>query len=292
MSIKIITDSASDITQKEADELGIKVLPLQVSFDSEDYLDGITLSHDEFYEKLIESDVIPKTSQISAYTFEEAFREALREENEVLCITISSKLSGTYDSACSAAKEIGRGVTVIDSENVAVGERLLILRAIELAKAGVPFDQMAEQLRHERSQIHVIALLDTLEYLKKGGRISSAVAFVGGVLSIKPVVEIRDGEVRFLGTARGSRAGNNRLNEKVTASGGVDFSRPVYLTYSGLNDRLLQKYISDSTSLYQGKISELPICSVGCTIGTYAGPGAIGVAFFEPENGDSIPKMN
>lgn len=288
MEIKIITDSASDITQKEAQELGIKVLPLQVSFGSEDYLDGITLSHYEFYEKLIESDVIPKTSQISSYTFEEAFREAVEEGAEVLCITLSSKLSGTYNSACSAAAEVGGKITVIDSESVAVGERLLILRTLEMIKEGMPSEEIAGKLKYERRQLRVMALLNTLEYLKKGGRISSAVALIGGALSIKPVVEIRNGEVQFLGTARGSRAGNNRLNEKIKASGGVDFSRPVYLTYSGLNDSLLQKYISDSASLYPGKVDELPTCCVGCTIGTYAGPGAIGIAFFAKEDGSSI----
>lgn len=283
MSIRIITDSASDITQKEAEELGIQVLPLRVSFDSEEYLDGITLSHHEFCEKLIESDVLPKTSQITSYYFEEAFRTALEEGHEVLCITMSSKLSGTYNSACVAADEIGSGVVVVDSENVAIGERILVLRALKLIKDGLPLADIVQQLEYERRQIRVIALLDTLEYLKKGGRISSVAAFAGGILALKPVIEIRDGEVKLLGKARGSRAGNNRLNEEVKAVGGVDFTRPVYLTYGGLNDDLLKKYITDSAALYEGKIDRLPICSVGCTIGTYAGPGAIGVAFFASE---------
>ncbi|MCQ2405690.1 MAG: DegV family protein [Oscillospiraceae bacterium] len=281
MSIKVITDSASDITQKEAVELGISVVPMTVSFGGTEYVDGVTLNHRQFFEKLVETDVLPTTSQVSPASFEDAFSEASRDGSEIICITLSSKLSGTYQSACIAAEEYPN-VTVIDSENVSAGIRILALRALEFIKKGMSVAEIKDILLKERKQVKVIALLDTLEYLKKGGRISAATAFAGGILSIKPVIEISEGEVKIIGKARGSKAGNNRLNEKVEESGGIDFSCPICLAYSGLDDSMLRKYIEDSKALYSGKMDkeELPVATIGSVVGTHAGPGVVGIAFF------------
>ncbi|MCF0120316.1 MAG: DegV family protein [Oscillospiraceae bacterium] len=286
MSIKIVTDSASDITQAEAQSLGITVLPSTVIFGDEEYLDGVTLSHREFYEKLIETDVLPTTSQIPLVEFERVFRELTADGSDVLCITISSKLSGAFGGASVAAQNVGERVTVVDSENAALGERIFVMRALELVQSGMSVKEVEAQLISERSDIHLIAMLDTLEYLKKGGRISAMTAFAGGILAIKPVIEVRDGEVQLLGKARGSRAANNRLNEMVAAAGGIDFSRPLCLSYSGLSDGLLKKYIADSESLYKGMTDSLPISTLGSTIGVHVGPGAIGLAFFAAEKGE------
>lgn len=283
MSVQIVIDSACDLPKSTADTLGLHYMPMRTIFGDQEYLDGISLTGEQFYEKLIETDEVPKTSQVPPSDFEAAFEKIIAAGDTALCITISSKLSGTYQSAMIAAERFGDKVIVVDSLNVTVGEQLLVLRAMQLQKEGWSAWEMAEILNHEKKRIRLIALLDTLEYLKKGGRISSTVAFAGTLLSIKPVIALVDGEIELLGKARGSKNGNNKLMELVESSRGIDFERPFSLAYSGLSDHLLRKYITDSHALYEGKTDHLPVCRIGSTIGTHAGPGAIGVAFFENE---------
>lgn len=291
--IKIITDSGSDILQEECDK--VRVLPLHVSFGEEHYRDGVDLLHETFYEKLIETDVLPKTSQISPYEFMEAYRQELdadasagegqMSDKQILVITLSSRLSGTYQSACIAAEEFEGQVYVVDSENVTVGQKCLVMRAVELVEADYGIDEIVGILEEEKKQIQLIALLDTLEYLKKGGRISAASAALGNALSIKPVVGVGAGEILVLGKAHGSKNGKNLLMQRTKQAGGIDFSRPFYLGYTGLSDKLICKYIEDSRMLWEKAHTkeELPIVSVGAAIGTHVGPGAIAVAFFAPQ---------
>lgn len=276
--IRIITDSASDIVDNRREDL--TVLPVSITFGSEEFRDGITLTHEAFYEKLIECDALPVTSQVAPFAFEEAFREAVEAGGQVIAITLSSKLSGTYQSACIAAEEFPGKVFVVDSANATIGELVLVERAVELMDQGLEAAAIADRLEREREDIRLVGLLDTLEYLKKGGRVSASVAMVGGLLSIKPVVAVQEGEVVMLGKARGSKNGNNLLIQEIQKNGGVDFGRPYRLGYTGLNDSLLQKYIADSAALWEGHTDALPICTVGGTIGTHVGPGAVAVAFF------------
>ena len=265
-NIRIITDSASDMPVDYRED--VTVVPLHVRFGTEEYLDGVNLSHREFYEKLIENEELPTTSQVAPYAFEDVYEKARQAGEQVIVITISGRLSGTYQSACIAASDYEDIVHVIDSENVTVGERALVLTC------ALPiFDR-------EKKNIHVVGLLDTLEYLKRGGRISKTAAFVGGMLSIKPVISIEAGEVAMLGKARGSKQGNNLLVQQIEKAGGIDFSKPLYLGYAGLDDTLLQKYITDSAHLWKEHADSLDIMSVGGAIGTHVGPGAIAVAFF------------
>ena len=278
MAIRIITDSASDITQVEAAAWGVQVLPLRTIFGQEEFLDGITIDHETFFQKLIESDVLPTTSQLSPFQYEEPFRQAAEAGDEVVCITLSCKLSGCYQSASIAAEDLP--VVLVDSCNVTIGERLLVERAVQLRDQGLSAQEIGQQLEREKSQIRLIALLDTLEYLKKGGRISSAAALAGSLLSIKPVIAVEHGEIAILGKARGSKNGNNMLMTLVEKNGGINFEMPYCLAYSGLSDALLRKYIADSQSLYSGRAEHLPVSTIGSTIGTHAGPGAIAVAFF------------
>ena len=280
MAIRIITDSASDILPKEAEKLNIKVLPLKTYFGEEEYLDGVTITNAEFFQKLVESDVMPTTSQLAPYEYEDAFREAIEAGDEVISISLSSKLSGSYQSASIAAEEFGDAIALVDSENVSLGEWTLVQLAVRLRDEGKSKQEIVNILEEKKKKIRVIALLDTLEYLKKGGRISSAAAFAGTLLSIKPVVTVEDGVVAVLGKARGSRNGNNMLMDLVRKSGGINFDMPYCLAYTGLSDALLQKYIQDSAALYEGQTDCLPIVSIGSTIGTHVGPGAIGAAFF------------
>ena len=278
MAIRIITDSASDITQVEAAAWGVQVLPLRTIFGQEEFLDGITIDHETFFQKLIESDVLPTTSQLSPFQYEEPFRQAAEAGDEVVCITLSSKLSGCYQSASIAAEDLP--VVLVDSLNVTVGERLLVERAVQLRDQGLSAREIGQQLEAEKGRIRLIALLDTLEYLKKGGRISSAAALAGSLLSIKPVIAVEHGEIAILGKARGSKNGSNMLMTLVEKNGGINFELPYCLAYSGLSDALLRKYIADSQSLYSGRAEHLPVSTIGSPIRPHAGPGAIAVAFF------------
>ena len=280
MSVKIICDSASDITQKEAKEWDVIVLPLKTIWEGKEYQDGVSMEPKEFYERLVETDELPTTSQVTPYEFEEAFRKVIENGDTAVCLTVSSKLSGTYQSAVIANEEVGYKVELVDTLNVALGENILVKRAIQLRDEGKSASEIAQILQEEKEKVRLVALLDTLEYLKKGGRVSQTTAFAGTVLKIKPVVGIVDGVIEVLGKARGSKNGNNKLIEQIQTAGGVDFSRPFVLGYSGLSDEILQKYIKDSAHLYEGKTDNLPIITIGSSIGTHAGPGAIGVAFF------------
>lgn len=287
MSVKIITDSASDITQEEAKKLGITVLPLTIFFETEEFQDNVTLSTTEYYNKLIESAELPKTSQVTPYAFSKAYKDAFNEHDEIVVITISKYLSGCFQSATLAKEEFddNNNIYLIDSLNATIGEQVLVKLAVKLRDEGKSGAEIASILEEKVSKVRLIALLDTLEYLKKGGRISSATAFFGGLLSIKPVIGIDNGQVKMIGKARGSKNANNLLKELVVQNGGIDFELPFSLAYSGLNDTLLQKYIFDNKDLYEKYVDSntLGITQIGCTIGTHVGPGAIAVAFFSKE---------
>lgn len=281
MAIQFIIDSASDIIPAEAEKLGLIHLPLKVIFGEEEYSDAVNLTHTEFYEKLIESDALPKTSQVNPDAFEQAYKKVVEAGDTAVVVTLSSKLSGTYQSAVIAAEDYEGQIFVVDSENVCIGERILIQRGLALRNQGLSAAEIKARLDEEKHHIRLLALLDTLEYLKKGGRISPAVALAGNILSIKPVIAVENGEVSLVGKARGSKKGNNLLRELVENCGGINFEKPYALAYSGLSDALLKKYVEDSGELWKSSAEELPITTVGCTIGTHVGPGAIAVAFFE-----------
>jgi DegV family protein with EDD domain len=278
MRVKIVVDSTADMIP--AVRSRVEVVPLTIHFGEEEYIDGITIDSRTFYEKLIESDVLPTTSQATPFVFEEAFRDAVADGSQVVCITCSSKLSGTYQSAVIAAEEFAGKVWVVDSHTIALGSAILTEYALQLVDQGMDAENIAWKLMQKREKIRLLAMLDTLEYLKKGGRISSAVALAGGLLNIKPVVCIENGEIKMLGKARGSRQANNLLVQEIGKAGGVDFKKPVLLGYTGLSDSLLKKYIQDSASIWEGQLDYLPYEVVGSVVGTHAGPGAVAVAFF------------
>jgi len=278
MSVKIIVDSTADLLPEIAAQ--VKVVPLTIRFGDREFIDGVTIDSRKFYEMLVESNDLPTTSQANPGAFTEAFTEAVDEGFEVVCITCSAKLSGTHQSAVIAAADHPGKVFVVDSQSIALGSAILIQYALELADSGMNAEEIAWKLLQKREKIRLIAMLDTLEYLKKGGRISKTVAFTGGLLNIKPVICIEDGEIKILGKARGSKQGNNLLVQEIQKAGGVDFHKPLLLGYTGLSDTLLRKYIADSAQLWEGNVQELPVQVVGSVVGTHAGPGAVAVAFF------------
>lgn len=282
MNVKIIVDSTADLTPRVRSR--VEVVPLTIRFGAQEYIDGITIDSRTFYEKLIESDVLPTTSQASPFDFEEKFRGAVEEGFQVVCITVSSGLSGTYQSACIAAEEYPGKVFVVDSQTIALGSAILTDYALSLVDRGMDAETISWKLLQKREKVRLLAMLDTLEYLKKGGRISSAVALAGGLLNIKPVVCIENGGIKMLGKARGSRQANNLLVQEIEKAGGVDFRKPVLLGYTGLSDALLQKYIRDSAALWEDHVGELPCSVVGSVVGTHAGPGAVAVAFFAQDS--------
>lgn len=278
MKTRIIVDSTADLTPKYKSR--VSVVPLTVRFGEEEYIDGVTIGHKAFYEKLIESDVLPATSQATPDDFMKELEKAKEAGEAAVVITLASKFSGTYQSAVIAAAEY-KNVYVIDSASVTVGTGILVELALRLLDEGKNAEEIARILEEEKKKIIIVALVDTLEYLKKGGRISKAVAFAGGVLNIKPVLSVIDGEINMLGKARGSKAGNNLLVQEIEKAGGIDFSKPVLLGYSGISDSLLLKYIEDSRHIWEGNLDEVCYTTVGSVIGTHAGPGAVAVAFFK-----------
>lgn len=279
MGVKIITDSSADLMDDIKKQCII--VPLRVSFGDEEYIDGVTIDNEEFYRRLIEYDVLPTTSQATPHMFSETFEKVVNAGDTAVVITLASKLSGTYQSACIAASEFEDKIFVVDSTQATIGTSIQVNRAVELSNKGLSAKEIFETIEEEKKKVRLVAVLDTLEYLQKGGRISKAAAFAGGLLSIKPVIAIDDGEVKVLGKARGSKQGNNYLIKMIEEAGGVDYDMPIMLAYSGLSDMLLQKYIEDSASLWEGKVEKLDIASICPAIGTHVGPGAIAVAFFE-----------
>ena len=278
MKIRIIVDSTADLMPEFKSR--VHTVPLTVHFGEEEYIDGVTIDHNTFYEKLIESDVLPSTSQATPDAFMKEFEKAKAAGESAVVITLASKFSGTYQSAMIAATEY-ENIYVVDSASAAMGSGILVELAFRLLDAGKSAEEIASILEKEKTKVVIVALADTLEYLKKGGRISKTVAFAGTVLNIKPVLSVIDGEIHMLGKARGSKMGNNLLVQEIDKAGGIDFTKPVLLGYSGISDALLQKYIEDSRYIWEGNLPEIRYTTVGSVIGTHAGPGAVVVAFFK-----------
>ena len=278
MAIKIVIDSAADIAEKEAKELGIEMVPLVINFGVDEYYDGVDLLPIDFYDKLRTSKVLPKTSQVSPFRFEEVFQNLVDNGDEVLVITISSKLSGTYRSAVSAAQKFTGKVKVVDSLSAAIGEWLLCQEALKMIDNGYNLEQIYERLNNLKENIVIMAVLDTLTYLKKGGRISATVALVGGVLNIKPIVSLIDGEVKMIGKTRGQKKGALFMNGIINGHN-IDLELPFGVLYSG-NDSSIGIEYAKNIKKYFNEI-DMPIRVLGSTIGTHVGPGIFGVAYFK-----------
>ncbi|MBQ8424618.1 MAG: DegV family protein [Clostridia bacterium] len=278
--VKIIIDSGSDISKKEAEELGIILAPIEVQFGEEQYFDGDTLLPSEFYEKLEKSNELPKTSLVNEFRWTELFEKEINNGNDVVAIILSSKISGTYKCACDASTKFNGKVKVVDSLSATLGQRLLCKYAIRLSSENKTAEEIANLLNEKKNKLHIYAAIDTLKYLKMGGRISSATAFFGEILSIKPLISVVDGEVKVIGKEKGIKKSCIAI-KKLIENHNFDFSMPYGLLWSGNNRTNLDKFIQFNSSIWTENNEEISQHILGSTIGSHIGPGAFGFVFFE-----------
>lgn len=281
MSVKIIVDSASDIKVATAKEQGLLFAPLKTVLAGVEYRDGIDITPDTFYDKLQANKELARTSQLNMGEFNALFEEAVKEGDEVLVITLSSGLSGTYQSAAIAASAYEGKVFLVDSLSATAGEQILIAHAIALRDAGKSAAEICAELNELRKKARLFVRVQTLEYLKRGGRISKTAAFVSGMLHFMPVLTLNgEGKLETVGKARGVRMSHKMMNDAIKAVGGIDFSYPVAITYAGdLSDGTVDAYLADSKEIFGENEKGVMIGQLGCVIGTHTGPGAIVVSF-------------
>lgn len=280
MGVRIIVDSTTDLLTEYKEH--VTVVPLTVHFGDEEYVDGVTIDHTTFYEKLASGEAMPTTSQATPDVFAQVFEEVHQAGDSAVVITLSSQLSGTYQSARIAAADY-ENIYVVDSGSVAIGGAILVEQVLHYLEQGMSAKELAATLEQEKERIVIVALVDTLEYLKRGGRVSRSVAFAGAMLNIKPVLSVHNGEIAMLGKARGSKMGNTLLTQEIKKAGGVDFSKPILFGYSGLSDELLLKYREESKPFWDTGLKTFRYTSIGSVIGTHAGPGAIAAAFYRQD---------
>ncbi len=277
MGIRIVIDSTSDVTEEIIRKHNLKMVPLTVNFENESYLDKVELSSKDFFEKLGNSEKLPTTSQVSPGAFAEAFSEILLEGDQVLGIFLASELSGTYDSARIAKDMIGSdNIRIMDSKSVCLGAFTLILKAIELVEQNKDIDEIVDELEKMKDKIVAIAVLDTLRYLEKGGRLSKGQAVVGSLLNIKPILEIKDGTLTVLEKIRGRNKIVKWVDEWIEKNNYNLSDKTVLLFYA--QDRDSIKSIRENFE-ENYKIKNIIEQEVGAVIGTHTGPGVLGIAF-------------
>lgn len=278
--VRIITDSASDLTQAEARKMGVQVIPLHLTLEDGTVLrDGVDTEPDWFYTELAACKKLPTTSQPSPDLFAQAFDSACAAGDETVAILISSALSGTYQSAQIAAGMSGcEHVCLVDSCTVSLAEGLLVRLAVRLRSAGLGARQIAAALEQAKAHLHLVAVIDDLKYLRKGGRLPAAAAFAGSMLGIRPLITIREGKVVLAGRARGLPGAYVALFQALDTHGGIDLTREYIAGYTDRRAQLDPVFHYFETRLD----AAVPILSrIGCVIGTHAGTGAFGIAFFD-----------
>lgn len=274
MALRIITDSLSDITGSLVDELGISVVPVYVRFGEQVYKDRIEITTDEFYYKLTHDSIWPSTTQPTPNDFLEVYKRLAEESNEILVISLSSKLSGTYESALAAKRMMSTDcrIEVIDSMTVVMGLGLIVIAANKLAKNGAGLDEVVEKVRRDMSRSHAIMFFDTLKYLAKGGRIGRAQGLLGSLLQIKPILTMREGEVAPLTRVRSRQAGLDYLYNFVAGFSHIEEMSVEHATTPEDADILVERLsaVFPRERIYRSTVSPV--------IGTYVGPHVLSVA--------------
>jgi DegV family protein with EDD domain len=283
MAVHIVTDSTSDIPLEKARELGITVVPLTIFFGEQAYLDGIELDNARFYQMLQASPVTPRTSQPSPAAFQEAFTSLIDEgADAIIAVNISSKLSGTYQSACTARDTLPDGVkripiVVIDSLSVSLGLGMLVMQAAREARQGLGYEEIEAHIRDKINRIRILCVLDTLEYLRRGGRIGGARALVGNMLSVKPILALKHGEIAPVEQPRTRAKAYARMAQLVG-----EMERPDEIAIIGSDDNVCNQL---QQAVQQTLHNSIPTTNykLGAVIGTYTGPGTAGVVFITPQ---------
>jgi len=273
MTVKILTDSTSDISLLDAQNMGIEIVPLSVNFENETYIDKYTITNEEFYEKLKNSRTIPTTTLINPGKFTEVFNKY--HDKEIIGIFISSELSGTFQSALTAKENLNRdNIYLIDSGTTTIGLALLVEQAVKLKNSGLHAKEIFEQIKLLAPKVELLAVFDTLKYLVKGGRISNAKGILGSVLGIKPIIRLKCGQLSSIGKERGMEKAISFLMKQISANSHLDQNMPLAFAYTGDEDRLpslMRKFTH---------ACEKKVYSIGSVVGTHAGPGSIAVSFF------------
>lgn len=278
MAVKLIIDAGCDLSQAQAQDLGVILVPMTVHFGDEEYRSGIDLTHEEFYNKLAKSKELPTTSQPTPYHFEQVFQQVKDSGNEAVVLCVSSSLSGTFQSATIAAADFSDCIYVVDTRAVSIAQKILLDYAISLKKHGACAKEIAAELEKKKADVCAYGAVDTLEYLMKGGRLSKAAGAVGSVLGIRPILYLCDGELAVAGKARGPKAAIT-MTHNLIAEVGIDYSMPVGIGYTGNDASVIDPYLNASNSVWAGY--DVPVYNVGSTVGTHTGPGLFIVAFFK-----------
>lgn len=278
MAVKIIVGSTCDI--EENIEKDLIVVPLHVTFGEEDFLDSVEITKDEFYERLEKKEEFPKTSQPTPVAFMDVYQKVVDAGDEAVVIVLSSKLSGTYQSASLARDGFEDKIFIVDSLNVSNAEGVLVDYALSLVKEGKSAREIAEILDEAKKKLRLIVLVDTLEYLERGGRISKTSALIGNLFSVKVLLTMKDGVITSVGKAKGTKNANNLFISEIERTGSIDFTKPLKLGYTGRDVKQIDKYIRDTKKLWEGKIPSPEFIQIGSVVGTHTGPGALFLSYF------------
>lgn len=278
MSIKIIADSTSDIPADLIKEYGIEVVPLTVNFEDKSYLDKVEITSEEFFEKLAKAEKLPTTSQASPGAFVEVFEKELEKGNEILAILISSKFSGTYESAIMAKNMLDSDkIHIIDSQTACLGGCILILEAVKLVNEGLSMTEIVEKLETMKSKVAIYAGVDTLKYLEKGGRLSKGAATFGTLLNIKPILRVQNSKIESIDKVRGKNKVLKWLEDYIEKN--VNPENKTIAVYHSVNEESAMVLKNLIMEKYNAK--DVFIGEIGSVIGTHVGPNAIAIGFLE-----------
>lgn len=278
MAIRFIIDAGSDLTQAQAQAMGVTLIPMTIRFGEEEFRSGVDITNEEFYNKLTTAKELPTTSQPTPYDYEQVYQKIKDAGEEAIVLCVSSALSGTYQSAVIAAAEYADCIYVIDTKAVSIAQKILLDYAISLKKHGASAKEIVAELERKKADVCVYGAVETLEYLIKGGRLSKAAGAVGSVLGIRPVLFLSNGELAVAGKARGVKAAITMTHDLV-ANVGVDDSMPAGIGYTGNDPSVITPFLEASNSVWTGR--DVPVYNVGSTVGTHTGPGLFLVAFFK-----------